>query len=486
MDNRGVTRPIMQAPEHMHSGDMDKSAMRTAHHKQTLWIYWMLAMLGVWLIMTPLTFSFHDGVRQPSGGRSVWLSMADRIRFTRWNDIVSGALLLLFGLLSLKPKWPLSLWACCSIGVWLTCAPVIFWSPLPLAYLNDTFVGLLVIALSILIPGMPNMVMYMKMGSEVPAGWTYNPSSWPQRWMMAVLGFLGFVVSRYLAAYQLGYSDDVWDPFFGHSSVQVLNSQMSQSLPVSDAGLGSIAYTFEFLMGFMGSPARWRTMPWMVTFFGILVIPLGLVHIFLVISQPATVGTWCTFCIAAAAIMLPMIPLEVDEVIAMAQHMKQSLKKGEKFWPVFWKGGVPLDNNKDSRTPELQEIHRMPRPLIRASLWGMNAPFNLVAVMLTGILFMVLPACFHLPVKGGISDADHLGGALLIVFSVVAMGEVVRLIRLANIVAAGILVYYSFTIGNIPAALKTINIVGSLLAILLSIPKGKITEQYGNWQSFIR
>jgi hypothetical protein len=27
-------------------------------------------------------------------------------------------------------------------------------------------------------------------------------------------------------------------------------------------------------MGLMGSPARWRTMPWMVTFFGILVIPL--------------------------------------------------------------------------------------------------------------------------------------------------------------------------------------------------------------------
>jgi hypothetical protein len=44
----------------------------------------------------------------------------------------------------------------------------------------------------------------------------------------------------------------------------------------------------------MGSPARWYTMPWMVMFFGILVIPLGLVHILLVISQPVVVGEWCT------------------------------------------------------------------------------------------------------------------------------------------------------------------------------------------------
>lgn len=50
---------------------------------------------------------------------------------------------------------------------------------------------------------------------------------------------------------------------------------MSHSLPVSDAGLGSLAYTIEFLMGYMGATSRWRTMPWMVTIFGILVIPLG-------------------------------------------------------------------------------------------------------------------------------------------------------------------------------------------------------------------
>ena len=123
--------------------------------------------------------------------------------------------------------------------------------------------------------------------------------------------------------------------------MKVLNSNMSHSFPISDAALGSLAYTFEFLMGFMGSPTRWRTMPWMVTFFGILVIPLGFVSIFSGDLAAACGGAWCSICLLTAAIMLPMIPLEVDEVIAMGQHMVQRNRKGEKFWKVFWKGGTP-------------------------------------------------------------------------------------------------------------------------------------------------
>ena len=96
--------------------------------------------------------------------------------------------------------------------------------------MNDTLVGALVMGLTVLIPGMPNMIMYMEMGSEVPPGWSYNPSSWPQRWIMIVTGLAGWMVSRYLAAFQLGYIDTVWDPFFGSSSIEVLNSSMSHSL----------------------------------------------------------------------------------------------------------------------------------------------------------------------------------------------------------------------------------------------------------------
>ncbi|WP_233555668.1 vitamin K epoxide reductase family protein [Pontibacter oryzae] len=306
MGIRGVTRPMAekQVREHnkkMHGSGQDsggsmqmdsemRKKMLHMHHMQTLWVYWTIILLGAWVLLSPLTFDYGIGTVEPSGGREVWLSMPQRIAFMKWSDIISGALLIIFGWRGLTPNRPVSIWICCFIGIWITMAPLLFWSPSAVAYLNDTLVGALIIGLTILIPGMPNMIMYMKMGPQVPPGWSYNPSSWPQRWIMIVAGFIGWVVSRYLAAFQLGYIDTVWDPFFGEASEKVLNSSMSHSMPVSDAGLGAIAYTIEFLMGWMGSPARWRTMPWMVALFGILVIPLGLVHIFLVISQPIVVG----------------------------------------------------------------------------------------------------------------------------------------------------------------------------------------------------
>ena len=342
MAARGVTRPMalseirdQQSDSGHDHGGHDRAAMLRMHHKQTLWVYWFLLMLGVWLVLNPLTFGYTQGTVQPSGGRSVWLTLSERAAAMQWSDILSGLLLIVFGWRSLRPNRPISLWICCFVGIWLTMAPVVFWSPTAAGFLNGSLVGMLVIGLTIMIPGMPNMIMFMAHGTTVPKGWSYNPSSWPQRWIMVAVAFVGYFVSRYLAAFQLGYLDFAWDPFFGDQTRLVLNSEMSHSMPVSDAAMGTAAYTFEFLMGFMGSPQRWRTMPWMVLVFGILVIPLGLVHIFLVISQPVVVGHWCTFCLLAAAVMLPMIPLAADEVVAMGQFMVQAKRKQLNLWKAF-------------------------------------------------------------------------------------------------------------------------------------------------------
>ncbi len=464
----------------------DRRQMLHMHHMQTLWIYWTLILLGCWMILSPLTFAYDISVVQPSGGRSVWLSLNERVSALKWSDITSGIILIIFGWRSLLPNRPISLWICCFTGIWISIAPLLFWAPTAAVYLNDTLVGMLVISLSILIPGMPNMMMYMKMGSEVPEGWSYNPNSWPQRWIMIVTGFLGFIVSRYLAAFQLGYIDTVWDPFFGDSSQQVLNSNMSHSLPISDAGLGALAYTFEFLMGYMGSPSRWRTMPWMVALFGILVIPPGLVHIFLVISQPLTVGAWCFFCLIAAGIMLPMIPLEVDEVIAMGQYMIQATRKGEKFWKVFWKGGEPVEINSDERSPDLMMLNEKPMALIKASIWGVSFAWRLAVAAAVGCMVMVLPALFHLPIKSTAAYIDHLAGAMIVVVSIISLGEVVRSFRFVNLlIALAIAVVPWFILpGN--TGFCIINTIAGVIVAVLSIKKGIITEQYGLWHKYIR
>lgn len=488
MGSRGTTRPMHEDDDNgYHEMDPEQRwQMLHMHHKQTLWIYWTLIMLGIWMVFSPLTFSYAAGTVEPSGGREVWLSLEARITAMKWSDIISGILLMIFGWRSLRPNRPVSLWICCFVGIWISMAPLLFWAPTAEAYLNNTFVGMWVIALTILIPGMPNMIMYMKMGSEVPPGWSYNPSSWPQRWIMIVTGFLGWVASRYLGAYQLGYIDYAWDPFFGDSSVTVLDSDLSHSWPISDAALGTLAYTFEFLMGFMGSPSRWRTMPWMVTIFGILVIPLGLVSIFLVISQPLTVGAWCTICLVTAIIMLPMIPLEIDEVIAMGQHMVQRKRRGDSMWRVFWKGGEPVEQNSDERSPPLIEFPEHPGKVFIASIWGMSFPWTLTLSTVIGIWLMFAPATFGVGIETMAADLNHLGGALIVVIAVISMAEVLRAGRYLNVFVGLAVAVIPWFLQNIHTGLLVSSTFCGVAVAFLSVPFGKKLEEYGLWESYIK
>src|SRR5262249_26088594 len=156
-----------------------------------------------------------------------------------------------------------------------------FWTASGGAYVNDTIIGALVIVFSIVVPMMPGMSHEGMMDeSTLPPGWTYSPSSYLQRLPVIALAFVGFLIARYLAAYQLGHASSAWDPFFGGNAGKngtefIITSDVSRAWPVPDAGLGATSYLIEVLMGAMGTATRWRTMPWMVTFFFILVVPLG-------------------------------------------------------------------------------------------------------------------------------------------------------------------------------------------------------------------
>jgi uncharacterized membrane protein len=497
MGKRGVTRPMSDSAMKQGDGQKDESHgmdmsrdmrldMLRMHHKQTLWVYWTVVLLGFWMVSFPFTFEYGTASVQPSGGRQVWLTLNERILLMKWSDILSGLGLIFFGWRSLTPNRPVSVWMACFIGIWLSMAPLIFWAPTAVGYLNGTLVGALVIALTILIPGMPNMIMYMQMGSEVPPGWSYNPSSWPQRWIMIVLGFVGWLASRYLGAFQMGYIASAWDPFFGQSTTEVLNSDMSHSFPVSDAALGSLAYTLEFLMGYMGSPSRWRTMPWMVFVFGILVVPLGLVSIFLVISQPLTVGAWCSICLVTAIIMLPMIPIELDEVIAMGQHMVQAKRRGDNLWEVFWRGGKPFEHNHDRRSPELADLPQRPLAVFKASIWGMSFPWTLTVSTLLGLWLMFAPGVFGLPITARAADINHLLGALIVVTAVISMGEVVRIGRYLNVLLGVAVAVWPWLVPDGTLLLNLSSTLTGLLVAGLSLPRGPKKERYGLWDKYVK
>lgn len=463
----------------------DGESMLERHHAQTLWAPFLVALLGAWLVSSPFTLGYTNPELAGSDVARITAmrdlpSIVARGAAMMWSEIASGLLLIVFGFLSLNPRRLWAPWAACAVGIWLLFAPLVLWAPTAGAYANDSFVGALVIALTVLIPGMPGMMLMMKQGPEIPPGWSYNPSSWLQRAPIIVLAWVGFFLSRHLAAYQLGYLPSAWDPVFGDGTVRILDSDVSLAWPISDAGLGVVAYTIEALMGYMGGPARWRTMPWMVTFFGILVVPLGAVSIFLVIMQPVAVGAWCTLCLVTAVAMLIMIPLALDEVVAMGQFLAQSRREGKPFWRTFWMGGTIEGGGADDRSPTLTAPLGQTAP---AMTWGVTVPWTLAASALLGIWMMAAPA-----VLGGAGAAANSGivaGALVTTVALTAMAEVGRAFRFLNVLFGAWLAAAPWILDGATDAARWNGVLVGLLVIVLSIPRGSVRERYARWQRFI-
>ena len=443
----------------------DYEQMLIEMRRKWIWTNFTVISLGAWLITSPFTFGYLD------------LRMI-------WSDVISGALLILFSTLALWPRFDfIGRWSVSFVGGWLQFAPLFFWAKSPAAYLNDTLVGVIAITLSILVPMMPGMAHHMEMmkpGPEIPPGWSYNPSSWHQRAPMIALAFIGWLGARYLAAFQLGYISQAWDPFFGDSTMMVLTSKVSKMFPISDAGLGAAAYTIEMLMGWMGGTTRWRSMPWMVTFFFILVVPLGIVSIVLVILQPLAVGHWCSICLFTALVMLFMIPLTVDEVIAMGQFMRASMRKGKPFWRTFWVGGTLDEVNEDTRTPEYgAPISKIIGPMI----WGVTLPWNLILSAALGIWLMFAPTVFGS--TGGAADSDHLFGALITTFAVIVLAEVIRAGRFINVLFGAWVIVAPWLFSGATTSAKVNDLIAGVAIIALSIPRGPIRERYANWNRLI-
>jgi hypothetical protein len=120
--------------------------------------------------------------------------------------------------------------------------------------------------------------------------------------------------------------------------------------------------------------------------------------------------------LGAAAVMLVMIPLVVDEVV------------GKPFWRTFWVGGTLDMRAEDERSPRYGEPAGKFAP---AMSWGMTAPWTLVASAGIGLWLMFSPAV--LGTHGGAADIGHVAGALVLTFSVIAMAEVVRPARFGNV-----------------------------------------------------
>lgn len=441
----------------------EKQATHEEHHKKIGWVYYCTIVLGFWLIANPPTFGY-------------------KVPEMVWSDILSGFLLIGLSYFALKPYNLWAQWFIVFLGVWLFIAPMIFWAEAGAGLLNGYLIGTLVVAFGILIPRQPGIKLFAQPGPNVPAGWSYNPSSWNQRIPVIFLAWVGFFVARYMGAFQLGYIHTVWDPFFGDGTRKVLTSDVSESFPVPDAILGAFSYIIDVLFAYAGGTHRWRTMPWVVIIFGILIVPLGVVSITLIILQPVSVGHWCTLCLTSAMVSLLMIPFAIDEVLATIQVLRHEKKMtGTPFWESFWFGatmeGGEMEEKKNPETLLEHTFKETAKDLLLR-------PWNLVFIMAVGMWNMAAPDV--LGYSGQIADSSHLVGAFIVSFAVIAMSDVARTLRYVHILFGLWLIAAPWILGADQEISRWNSVISGVVLIVMSFPKGKIEDKRGGFDKYIK
>ena len=318
---------------------------------------------------------------------------------------------------------------------------------------------------------------------DVPPGWTYNPSAWPQRLPVISIALLNGAIAAYLAVCQIWFHGAAWDPFFGNGTQRVLTSSVSQAFPVSDAALGAGAYLLEAIFGVLGDARRWRSKPWLVLSFGLLVLPLFLTSIALMIMQPIVVHAWCGLCLVMLAGMLLMVTLALDEVIAALQfllHAYQRHQSLESLWRTFWHGETSEDRQGDaaSEGSAHQQSH------IATPFTGFTPPWNLGACFTLGLGCLFMPSALHANWEAAASL--YVTGALIIAFSALAMAEVARGLRFALMLwGVWLLVFAPWTLLGAPADLRVVEMLIGTALMTLSYPRGRVRQKYAGWERFM-
>ncbi|MEP7291103.1 MAG: NAD-dependent epimerase/dehydratase family protein, partial [Chloroflexota bacterium] len=139
-----VHQELLQAQAVVSARMPDTGIMMGQMVTMARWSQIPLLALGAWLIVSPFMLDYG----------SVPL---------RWSDIISGLLVMTFGVIAFHTG---RIWAAVAsmlVGLWIAFAPLALWAPNAAVYANDTLVGTLVVVFAFVIP----MLMPMS-GPTVP------------------------------------------------------------------------------------------------------------------------------------------------------------------------------------------------------------------------------------------------------------------------------------------------------------------------------
>lgn len=444
---------------------------RREEHGENRWAHFANMGLGTWLVTQPPMID----LREP---------------MLRAAEIGLGALLIVFAAAALSWRATWARWVCAAIGALVMAAPFVFWTRSPAAYTSDTLVGTLIFAFAVCLKPEPGTSAAAAAGGpSIPPGWTYNPSSWAQRLPIILMAVGGLYIGRYLAAYQLGHIPTAWEPFFPGSpddprngTEEIITSWVAKAWPYPDAAIGAYTYLLEILTGIIGSRQRWRTMPWLVILFGLMIAPLAVTSIIFIIIQPVLLGTWSTLALIGAAAMLLQIPYSLDEIIATLQFLRRRARAGRNWVRILFVGDTDETEGREAPA-SADEFDRSLRAVMRDLVsGGVNLPWNLALVAAIGLALMFTR--LTIGAAGDLANAHHVIGALALTVVSIAAAEVARPVRFVNVVLGAVLVAAPFLYGASPTHTVLTVAAGALIAVL-SLRRGRVEESYAGWSRLL-
>ena len=177
--------------------------------------------------------------------------------------------------------------------------------------------------------------------------------------------------------------------------------------------------------------------------------------------------------------MLLMIPLSLDEVVAMVQLVARKKREGHSAWRVFWLGAHLPDE-----TP-VWEATREETWRPRGMLWGFTNSWSLWLATAIGVWLMFAPATFGVGIEQPAADSDHLVGSIIVVISVISLAEVARPARFLNVpLGLWLMIAPWFLAGGTTASSWNSALMG-LAVVLLSLPLGKLRDHYGTYDKIV-
>lgn len=175
------------------------------------------------------------------------------------------------------------------------------------------------------------------------------------------------------------------------------------------------------------------------------------------------------------------VPSLANQIQRTLQFMKARRRQGRPLWFLLLRGDTIAGGSADYS----DNFEASPREVLREMfVTGISVPWTLFVSMLIGIALMCTRLLFD--TQGLAAHNDHVVGALVVTFTIMARSELARPLRFINIAFGLWLLPSPWLFGGYSGVAAAASVFFGLMLIWLAIPLGRVASHFGAWDRIAR